>query len=127
MYRNENCTGVAVRFPQSHGRADKISRMMMRRFLLLMTAAVAFAVGQTTSPKPGTATTASPSAQSSLIDINSASEDQLDTLPGIGPALAKKIISGRPYRAKTDLLSKKVIPQSTYEKIKGQIVARQKK
>ena len=63
------------------------------------------------------------SAVGEKLDINSATKDQLDALPGIGSAYAEKIIAGRPYRTKRDLVTKKVIPQSVYEKIKDQIIA----
>jgi competence protein ComEA len=77
------------------------------------------AAGKSSVPQAKTATTPD------LVDINSATKDQLSTLPGIGAVYSQKIIDGRPYKAKTDLVHKNVIPQATYNKISKLIIAKQ--
>ena len=99
--------------------------MKLTRWLLIFVAAIALTGGQAFSAQKSTAPMVSKSG--GLLDINSATADQLDSLPGIGSAFAQKIIAGRPYRSKTDLVTKKIVPQSTYDKIKTQIVAHQVK
>ncbi len=118
----------------------KINRILS--FILITLLSIVLPLGaqtksKSTSKAPATATatkgtagakttTAAPSVNA-LIDLNSAPKAQLMTLPGIGDAYADKIIAGRPYARKDQLIMKKVIPQATYDKIKDNVIARQTK
>ena len=81
------------------------------------------------APKaPATESKMAPAAapKAELLDINSATAEQLDALPGVGKAYSAAIIKGRPYKGKDELVHKKIVPEKTYDGIKDKIIAKQK-
>ena len=78
------------------------------------------------APKAPAESKMAPAPKAELLDINSATADQLDALPGVGNAYSAKIIAGRPYKGKDDLVKKSIVPEKTYDGIKDKIIAKQK-
>ncbi|HKH98418.1 MAG TPA: helix-hairpin-helix domain-containing protein [Candidatus Sulfotelmatobacter sp.] len=109
-----------------------IERKLMAQIAVLVFALSLFnglAAGQASSTGSAMAAPAqmAKTAVADKLDINTATKDQLKALPGIGDAYSQKIIDGRPYRAKNELVQKKIIPQATYDKVKDLIIAKQPK
>jgi DNA uptake protein ComE-like DNA-binding protein len=103
---------------------SRLLRPIVLVFVALLWATPAV-FAQTAAKKPAAAATAK--TATAQIDINTATKADLMSISGIGDAYSQKIIDGRPYKRKDELVSKKIVPQATYDKIKDQIIAKQPK
>ena len=114
-------------------------RFLLRtgRVLALAAAATMAVMPLTVSAQSGAARPARPAHASApqpaaipaadLVDLNTASIEQLMALPGIGDVYAKKIVDGRPYKSKYELVTRKIIPRTTYSKMRELVIAKQQK
>jgi len=100
-------------------------KIMNYLMVLLLTFSLAVAPAQSTAPKKDAKKAAPAAKATDLVDINSATVQQLQALPGIGTAYADKIVKGRPYRGKNELVEKKIVPAATYNKIRNLVIAKQ--
>ena len=104
-----------------------MSRIGIALAALLVLSTLSFAQAPKPAKEPAATKKehATASAKHGFVDLNSATKEQLAALPGIGDAYADKIIAGRPYKSKSELRSKKIIPAGTYGKISAKVIAKQ--
>ena len=110
------------------------NRLLTRIASILSVAIMAATLSFGQAPKPAKEPAApkehaatSSTTHHELVDLNTATKEELAALPGIGDAYADKIIAGRPYKSKSELKSKKIVPGATYSKIQSHVIAKQTK
>src|SRR5271166_5923787 len=104
---------------------NRLLRSWATWMLVALLLAPAYAQTKKDTPAVADSSKAAPAKKGEPVDLNSASQADLKALPGIGDVYSKKIIDGRPYQRKDQLVSKNIIPQATYDKIKDLVVAKQ--
>jgi DNA uptake protein ComE-like DNA-binding protein len=125
-YRTEDASQPRAKGERPMTRIIRWIRIACLPVALAASMLMPHANAQSTKTAKAPAANTSAKATTDLVDLNSATLDQLKALPGVGDVYAQKIVDGRPYAKKTDLLNKKVVPAATYKKFSSMVIAKQK-